>query len=274
MASLPSSRRNVFISYNHKDAKYLERLHIHLKNYGLSEIADFWDDTKIAPGANWRDEIKKAIQSAKVAVLLISADFLASEYITKNELPPLLAAAKIEGTTILPIILSPCAFEYTELSCFQAVNSPSKPLAKLKGYQRDELWVKVVNEIRKSMVALPAALSVPVSSPVREQPVERVVPAGGQSQPALTLEQVQDRWERIKKRVRVKNQAGLKTAAYLNNYVVVSVEPGDNATIVTIQAAHMVHYQYLHESEYCPDVEDALNLEFRQPCKLRLLPPE
>jgi len=121
---------------------------------------------------------------------------------------------------------------------------------------------------------VPAPRSVPVSSPVREQPVERAVLDGGQSQPALTLEQVQDRWERIKKRVRVKNQAGLKTAAYLNDYAVVSVEPGDNATIVTIQAAHMVHYQYLHESEYCPDVEDALNLEFRQPCKLRLLPPE
>ncbi|HVB62525.1 MAG TPA: DNA polymerase III subunit gamma/tau [Ktedonobacteraceae bacterium] len=117
----------------------------------------------------------------------------------------------------------------------------------------------------------PAARPAPL--PVSEQPAERSVPDGGQSQPTLTLAQVEDRWEKVKKRVRVKNHAGLKTAAYLNDYAVVSVEPGDGASVVTIQAAHMVHYKYLHESEYCADVEDALSLEFRQPCQLRLLPP-
>ncbi len=54
----------------------------------------------------------------------------------------------------------------------------------------------------------PATRSVPVPSPVRAQPVVRTVPDGGQSQSALTLELVQDRWERIKKRVRVKIKQG------------------------------------------------------------------
>lgn len=113
----------------------------------------------------------------------------------------------------------------------------------------------------------------PAPSPVPEQAAARSVPGGGQAQPTLTLAQVDDRWEKVKKRVRVKNQAGLKTAAYLNDYTVVSVEPGDGAAVITIQAAHQIHYEYLHASQYCADVEDALSLEFRQPCTLRLLPP-
>jgi hypothetical protein len=65
----------------------------------------------------------------KVAILLVSADFLASKFIAENELPPLLAAAQMEGAVILPVILSACPYEDTELAKFQAVNSLSKPLS-------------------------------------------------------------------------------------------------------------------------------------------------
>ena len=79
-----------------------------------------WDDTLIKPGAPWKEEIRAALARAKVAVLLVSADFLASDYITTNELPPLLAAAERRGTLILPVIVSPSRFEQTpSLSRFQ-----------------------------------------------------------------------------------------------------------------------------------------------------------
>jgi len=67
---------------------------------------DLWDDTKIKSGMNWRQAVNDAMQTARVAILLVSADFLASEFIVKNELSPLLAAASNEGTLILPVILS------------------------------------------------------------------------------------------------------------------------------------------------------------------------
>ncbi len=137
------NRTKVFISYSHKDSKYLTELKIHLGYFTRNKRIDSWDDTKITPGSQWREEIKNAISMAKVAVLLISADFLDSEFIAKDELPPLLAAAKREGATILPVVVRPCAFKRTNLSQFQAVNDPSQPLSKMQKYKREEVWTKL-----------------------------------------------------------------------------------------------------------------------------------
>jgi len=150
MIASSHNRTNVFISYSHKDAKYLLRLRTHLTVYERNKLLDIWDDTKISGGALWHEEIEKALKQAKIAILLISADFLASKFIAENELPPLLAAAKAGGTSILPIILSPCGFENTELVKFQTMNPPSKPLTKMNGHQREDLWAKVAEIIGKA----------------------------------------------------------------------------------------------------------------------------
>jgi nucleoside phosphorylase len=154
MVAPKPSRASVFISYSHKDKKYLDELHVHLAQYVRMGVVDFWDDTKIVPGSKWHEEIKKALQSAKVAVLLISADFLASDFIASNELPPLIAAAEQEGTVILPVILRPSVFKDTELAQFQTVNAPSSPLSKMTRGKREEVWTKVA-EVVKNALKLP-----------------------------------------------------------------------------------------------------------------------
>lgn len=149
----PSAKRTkVFISYSSTDAKWLKRLQVHLKPLEhVGEIAR-WDDTLIKPGAKWREEIRRALAEAKVAVLLISADFIASDFIHKNELPPLLAAAKSEGAIIIPIILSPSRFENIDsLSQFQAVNRPSQPLSKMKKAAQDAVFVEASIAIEEAL---------------------------------------------------------------------------------------------------------------------------
>ncbi|SRR6266849_943592 len=152
MKSSISTRKKVFISYSHKDARYLHQLVEHLAYYERNNLIEFWSDEKITAGAQWRDEIKRATACTKVAVLLISPSFLASEFIAENELPPLLHAAEEEGAIILPVIVRPSNFEDTELASFQAVNSPSMPVAKMRGYQRDAFWAKVVRDIKNAVI--------------------------------------------------------------------------------------------------------------------------
>ena len=85
---------------------------------------ELWDDSKILPGQKWKDEIRKAIEQTKVAILLVSTDFLGSEFIVSDELPPLLKAAEENGATILIVILKPCLFEdFGQLNQFQTLKS-------------------------------------------------------------------------------------------------------------------------------------------------------
>lgn len=148
MPQTAPDRTKVFISYSHEDAKFLQRFQVHLKPLERAGVLERWDDTRISTGQRWEEEISRALASAKVAVLLISADFLASDFIHTDELPPLLAAAEKEGLVVMPVILSPCRFEETpSLSQFQAIPAPNKPLTSLSKSKQDEVWVKLSKDI-------------------------------------------------------------------------------------------------------------------------------
>jgi len=82
-----------FISYSHTDQEYLDRLMIHLKPLIKKGVIDIWSDNKIKTGDHWKAEIEEALNNASISILLISADFMASDFIVDNELPPLLAKA-------------------------------------------------------------------------------------------------------------------------------------------------------------------------------------
>jgi hypothetical protein len=142
-----TEQSEVFVSYSHRDAQWLERLRVHLAPLVRDLGFNVWDDTRIDPGMRWREEISQAVSSAKVAVLLISADFVASDFITKNELPPLLRAADERGAKILPIILSPSRFQRSELSQFQAVNDPERPLTTLQMPEQEAIFDEVAEII-------------------------------------------------------------------------------------------------------------------------------
>ncbi len=80
--------------------------------------------------ADWKKGIEKAQSEARAAILLISADFLASSFIVNNELPPLLKNAKTKGVTIIPVIPKPCGFQRDKnWSAFQSVNPPDEPIS-------------------------------------------------------------------------------------------------------------------------------------------------
>jgi TIR domain len=150
-ASAQIALTDVFICYSPEDKRFLAELQRHLRSYVRSEIVKVWDDSMIPPGAKWRDEITHALQRTKVAILLISADFLASDFIANEELPHLLSAGKQEGIKILCVILGPCDFENTELAQFKSVNAPSAPLSSMARGKREEVWFQLAKIVKDSV---------------------------------------------------------------------------------------------------------------------------
>jgi TIR domain len=91
----------VFVSYSHLDEEWLERFQTVFSPLSRYADIDLWSDERIKPGENWQDEINKAMAKAVVAVLLVSVNFLDSDFIAKEELPHILDAAKKRKIQIL-----------------------------------------------------------------------------------------------------------------------------------------------------------------------------
>lgn len=161
-ARSPVSRSLVFVGYSHRNRKpHLERLKTHLKPLAREGLVDYWDDTRIHPSAKWRREIAQAVAEARVAVLLISADFYASDFIAKNELPPLLRRNAQKTLDVLPVIVGQSRFARDpKLSRFQAVNDPGKPLANLRATERERIWDHVAQEVEQRVAMRSAGRGV------------------------------------------------------------------------------------------------------------------
>lgn len=144
-------KHSIFISYSHEDKEWLTKVLKYLKPllrfYNNLEV---WSDEKIKASDVWKEEIDNALSQATIAILIVSQDFVSSDFITNEELQPLLEKAQKEGTRIMPLIVRPCAFfdEYG-LSKYQAVNDPKLPLLGMSGYDQERKLVEMVNVIKE-----------------------------------------------------------------------------------------------------------------------------
>jgi hypothetical protein len=130
-------REKVFVSYSHRDREWLECLLTHLAVLERRQLIQTWSDTRIAIGAEWQSEIENALGSSRVAVLLVSPDFLASDFIWREEMPRVMAHRK-NGMEVLPLIVRPCAWLLEEdLKQLQARPPEGRPLSTVSSAQID-----------------------------------------------------------------------------------------------------------------------------------------
>lgn len=101
----------VFISYSRKNEDWKNKVVEHLAVLEHEGLLEIWDDQRIDAGDDWLPEIERAMSRATVAVLLISAPFLTSNFIRKMEVPELLKRRQEEGLRVIPFIIKPCPWE-------------------------------------------------------------------------------------------------------------------------------------------------------------------
>jgi tetratricopeptide (TPR) repeat protein len=152
----------VFISYSHKDEIWKNRLLTHLRISEKEGLLELWDDRRIAAGTEWRSEIQKAIDSADIGILLISADFLVSDFIRGEEIPRMLERRSKSGMRLFPVMVRTCDWKIVSwLEPIQIRPTGARPLAGFGGNRRDEEMAAIAEEIRgilDSKAAAPAEL--------------------------------------------------------------------------------------------------------------------
>jgi internalin A len=147
----PPLPNQVFISFSHKDKRWRDALDMHLKPYLRGGSIVSWSDHQITPGSKWFREIQGALANSGVAVLMVSPDFLASEFIHEHELGPLLKGAEQGGVQVLWVPVRASAYKKTALKDYQAVLDPGAPLANMAEAERDRAWVTICEEIEKAV---------------------------------------------------------------------------------------------------------------------------
>jgi hypothetical protein len=159
-------RDRVFISYSREDARWLDMLRKQLKPLE-SKGLDVWSDTDIVAGQQWPAEIDASLKRAKVAVLLVSANFLNSSFIRDQELPHFLECARLGQLTILPVLISACLWEETEIGRFQAPFNPKQPLDGLPSSERNQALAQIARAIKTALEKPVWSLSLPVDGESR-----------------------------------------------------------------------------------------------------------
>jgi WD40 repeat protein len=172
-------RDYIFISYSHKDEQWLDKLHVLLKPFpwGQSFKAGglVWADPYIETGERWRQRIVAALARTRIAILLVSPDFLASEFITNEELPVLLEGAKAGDITIIcvPVRSTVVDLSRNELLEYQWPRPYDQPLDSLNQADSEaalaRIFRKLFDIVGKTGLAAPFA---PTSSPAINGPSE------------------------------------------------------------------------------------------------------
>jgi hypothetical protein len=147
----------VFYSYSHKDDKYRDKLETHLSLLKRQGIIREWHDRKISAGEDWKVAIDKNLESADIILLLVSSDFIASDYCWGIEMKRALSRYKVGKTRLIPIIVRPVDLKDAPFRNIEPLPKNTKPITLWKN--RDQAWLEVANGIREAAVQVASGRS-------------------------------------------------------------------------------------------------------------------
>lgn len=151
----PAHPLEVFFSYSHRDEKMRSRLEAHLSSLKRERLISEWHDRKIKPGTEWKGQIDAHLDSSRIVLLLISADFLASDYCYDVEMDRALARHDAGEARVIPIILRPCDWPWSRFGKLQALPRDGKPVSDWPTH--DQAFNEVARGIRRVVEELAKA---------------------------------------------------------------------------------------------------------------------
>lgn len=137
--------KKIFIAYSRQDKRLLEKLKTHLSILERRNYASIWYDGEIEVGSNWEEEIHNALINSDIVLLLISSDFIASDYCYEKEMKKAVEMHNGGLTKVIPILLRPCAWELTPFSSIQGLPQNGVPISDWESI--DKALLIVVNSI-------------------------------------------------------------------------------------------------------------------------------
>lgn len=162
----------VFLSYSHQDKGLLDKLKKHLDIVRRRGLAEFWDDSRLSAGTRFEPAIYSRLDSAHIILLLISADFLSSEFCYSKEMDRALARERAGTARVIPVILHDCHWDRDpRLKALSAL--PRDGLALTRWTNLDTACANVVEgvfAVLEELAAKPGGVGVLASGARRTPP--------------------------------------------------------------------------------------------------------
>jgi internalin A len=137
----------IFFSYAHKDEVWLKRIETSLMGLVRRDLIHVWHDGNISQGTEWLAEMKERLEMSQIIVLLVSPDFIASDFCWNVEMPRVIERHQEGSARVIPIIVRPANWKKTLLQDFQALPRNGKALSTWK--DKDSALQEVAEDIER-----------------------------------------------------------------------------------------------------------------------------
>jgi hypothetical protein len=150
--SQPDDSISIFISYSHRDDELRQELDNHLSDLRRQGMISVWYDRRIVPGEEWERAIAENLEAADIILLLVSSDFIASDYCYKIEMERAVERHDAGEAVVIPVILRSCVWQGAPFGKIQALPRDAKPVTSAAN--RDEAFTDVVTGVHRAVEKL------------------------------------------------------------------------------------------------------------------------
>jgi hypothetical protein len=138
----------LFISYSHRDETWRKVLAGHVGVLEYQGLVDQWDDRQLKGGDRWLVMIRQRLMQSRLAVLLVSSDFLTSKFIQTTEVPALFEQHAKQGMRIFPVLVRPCAWQQVRwLAPLQVRPLEAVALSEMNKAKRERALAGIASEV-------------------------------------------------------------------------------------------------------------------------------